>query len=85
MDNFMKELKEMKIWFLWQWKPGKNGKPTKVPISANGTSTGTSMEWSHTWVSYDEAFSSVETQHAAGVGFKIPDGYFFLDADHYSP
>lgn len=84
MDNFMKELKEMKIWFLWQWKPGKNGKPTKVPISANGTSTGTSMEWSHTWVSYDEAFCSVETQHAAGVGFKIPDGYFFLDADDYS-
>lgn len=84
MDNFMKELKEMKIWFLWQWKPGKNGKPTKVPISVNGTPTGTTMNWSHTWVSYDEAFSSVETQHAAGVGFKIPDGYFFLDADHYS-
>ena len=84
MNNFMKELKEMKIWFLWQWKSGKNGKPTKVPISANGTSTGTSSEWSHTWVTYDEAVSSVETQHAAGVGFKIPDGYFFLDADHYS-
>lgn len=84
MDDFMKELKEMKIWFLWQWKSGKNGKPTKVPISANGTSTGTSMEWSHTWVTYNEAVSAVETQHAAGVGFKVPDGYFFLDADHYS-
>ena len=84
MDNFMKELKEMKIWFLWQWKSGKNGKPTKVPISANGTSTGTSMEWSHTWVTYNEAVGAVETQHAAGVGFKVPDGYFFLDADHYS-
>ena len=84
MDNFMKELKEMKIWFLWQWTPDKNGKPTKTPISVNGTPTGTTMNWSHTWVTYDKAIGSVESQHAAGVGFKIPDGYFFLDADHYS-
>jgi len=84
MNGFMKELKVMKIWFLWQWKSGKNGKPTKVPISANGTSTGTSSEWSHTWVAYDEAVGAVEAQHAAGVGFKVPEGYFFLDADHYS-
>ena len=84
MNDFMKELKEMQIWFLWQWTPDKNGKPTKTPISVNGTPTGTTMNWSHTWVTYDEAFGSVESQHAAGVGFKIPDGYFFLDADHYS-
>ena len=84
MSDFMNELKEQKIWFLWQWKSSKNGKQTKVPISSKGTATGTSSEWSHTWVSYDEAANAKETQHAAGIGFKIPDGYFFLDADLYS-
>ena len=80
MEDFMAELKRQRIWFLWQWKSNKTGKPTKVPVSAHGGPTGTSEEWSHTWVTYDDAIAAVETQHTAGVGFKVPEGYFFFDA-----
>lgn len=84
MEDFMAELKRQRIWFLWQWKSNKTGKPTKVPVSAYGGPTGTSEEWSHTWVTYDDAIAAVDIQHAAGVGFKVPEGYFFFDADDYA-
>ena len=84
MEDFMAELKELRIWFPWVWKPTKSGKPSKKPIAATGGPTGTTEDWSHTWVTYDEAAAATESLHAAGVGFKIPEGYFFLDADHYS-
>lgn len=84
MSDFMADLKQQRIWFPWVWKPTKSGKPSKKPIAATGGPTGTSDEWSHTWVTYDEAVAAAESLHAAGVGFKIPEGYFFLDADHYS-
>lgn len=72
----------MKIWFLWFWEMDKSGRRTKVPHAIDGGATGTDEKWSHTWVTYDEAIAAVEKQHAAGVGFKIPIGYFFLDTDH---
>nr|DAP89328.1 MAG TPA: dsDNA helicase [Caudoviricetes sp.] len=78
----MQELKQMKIWHLWIWGKGRNGKPTKVPISAHGGETGTDKDHSSTWVTYDEAIAAVQKRHAAGVGFVIPEGYFFLDIDH---
>ena len=83
MQNFMAELKAMPIWFHWHWKQDKNGRQTKVPHASKGGATGTSENWSHTWVTYDEAVATVDAQHASGVGFKVPDGYFFFDADHY--
>ncbi len=83
MEDFMAALKAQCVWFLWRWESRKDDKPTKVPFAVNGGPTGTSDKWSHTWVTYDEAVAAVESQHAAGVGFKIPTGYFFLDADHY--
>ena len=82
MDDPMLELKKMKIWFLWCWETGKNGRLTKVPHAIDGGATGTDEKWNHTWVTYDEAIAAVEKQHAAGVGFRIPIGYFFLDIDH---
>ena len=60
MEDFMAELKQQPIWFLWQWKSNKTGKQTKVPLSAHGGPTGTSAEWAHTWVTYDEAVAAVE-------------------------
>lgn len=30
--NVMQELMDMKIWFLWRYATGKNGKITKVPF-----------------------------------------------------
>ena len=80
----MDELKSMKIWFCWNYGIRK-GKRTKVPISAYGTATGTSDDYSHTWVMYDEAAQAAEEHGYSGVGFKIPDGYFFLDIDHKEP
>ncbi len=77
----MDELKSQKIWLCWNYETRK-GKRTKVPISASGAATGTNSEYAHTWVTYDEAFKAAEERGYNGVGFKIPQGYFFLDIDH---
>lgn len=75
------ELKAQKIWFCWNYET-RNGKRTKVPVSAYGTSTGTNAPYAHTWVTYDEAVKAAKEHGDDGVGFKIPEGYFFLDIDH---
>lgn len=81
MDDYMKELKEQKIWMLWKYKlKGKNR--TKVPFSAHGGPSGTDEPWAHTWVTYDEAAKAAGNNPAAdGVGFRIPEGYYFIDID----
>ena len=81
-NNPMQELMDMKIWFLWVWGKDKNGNPTKKPIAIDGGATGTDDAHSSTWVTYDEAMAAMQERGAAGVGFKIPKGYFFLDIDH---
>lgn len=59
------------------------GKPTKKPFAAGGGPTGTDDKWSHTWVTYNEAVKAKEHNPvAAGIGFKIPKGYYFIDIDH---
>lgn len=82
MSDSMQELKQMRIWFLWRWDTDKNGNPTKVPFAANGGETGTDDAHSSTWVTHDEAWVAAEKYHAAGLGFKIPENYLFLDIDH---
>lgn len=83
MANVMQELMDMKIWMLWRWSTDQNGKPTKKPLAAGGGPTGTDDKWSHTWVTYNEAVKAKEHNSvAAGVGFKIPKGYYFIDIDH---
>lgn len=77
----MDELKTQKIWFCWNYETRK-GKKTKVPVSAYGTATGTNAAYEHTWATYDEATATAQQRGYNGVGFKIPDGYFFLDIDH---
>ena len=77
----MDELKTQKLWFCWNYETRK-GKKTKVPVSAFGTATGTNAAYEHTWVTYDEASAAAQEHGNSGVGFKIPDGYFFLDIDH---
>jgi putative DNA primase/helicase len=74
------ELKDKKIWVCWNWGTRK-GKKTKVPISAYGTETGTDEPHAHTWVTYDEAVKATKENGYSGVGFVIPEGYFFLDID----
>jgi putative DNA primase/helicase len=81
MANAMQELMDMKIWMLWRWGKDKNGNPTKVPFAISGGSSGTNKEWSHTWGTYKDALAAKERFHAAGIGFKIPENYFFLDID----
>ncbi len=82
MAKSMQELMDMKIWFLWRWETNKNGKMIKHPFAADGGETGTDEAHRCTWVNYDEAIAAVDKFHAAGVGFKIPENYFFLDIDH---
>lgn len=77
----MDELKSQKVWPCWNYETRKV-KRTKVPISASGTATGTNSEYAHTWVTYDEAIKAADKHGYNGVGFTIPQGYFFLDIDH---
>jgi hypothetical protein len=39
------ELKQQKIWFLWNISPGKGNKVTKVPMAASGGVTGTNDKY----------------------------------------
>lgn len=82
MANAMQELMDMKIWFPWKYVTDKDGKQKKLPFAASGGATGTDDTYSSTWVTYDEAVAARDKFHAAGVGFKLPEGYFFLDIDH---
>ena len=84
MQDFMTELKEQRIWFHWIWEKNKDGNLTKVPKSSRGGSTGTTDNWSRTWVTYAEAEATLAERKADGLAFKIPDGYFFFDADDYT-
>lgn len=77
----MQKLKEKQIWLLWRRRE-RNGKVSKEPFSAKGGPTGTSPEYGNTWVTYEEARSAAKRYQNAGIGFKIPDGVFFLDIDH---
>ena len=76
----MEELKQQRIWIDWQYETRK-GNRTKVPYSAYGTATGTTQDYAHTWVTYDEAVKAAKEHGYDGVGFIIPEGYFFLDID----
>lgn len=78
----MQELKKMKIWICWNHTLTRDNKPTKKPLSANGTITGTNEKYRSTWVSYEEATISAKEHGFNGVGFIIPEGYYFLDIDH---
>jgi len=79
--NAIQELMVMKIWFLWR-KEMDGNRINKIPFAAGGGATGTNEKYRHTWVTYDEALISLKKQSAAGLGFVIPKGYFFLDIDH---
>lgn len=81
MANSMQELMDMKIWFLWR-KEMVDERINKIPFAAGGGATGTNEKYRQTWVTYDEAATAIKKQSAAGVGFVIPKGYFFLDIDH---
>ena len=79
--SVLKELKEKRVWFCWHFEIRK-GKRTKVPISARGQPTGVSADYEYSWTTYEEAKAAAEANHYDGVGFVIPEGYFFLDIDH---
>ena len=91
MENLRKEvrlvsdnlsgLKQMKIWLCWNFVE-KDGRKTKVPCSAYGRATGTNPQYSRTWVTFEEAKKAACAKNYSGVGFVIPEGFFFLDIDH---
>lgn len=80
-NNTIDELKNRKVWMLWK-KQERSGKTSKMPFSAAGKACGTNETYRDTWVSYEAAAQAVKAQKADGVGFKIPNGMFFLDIDH---
>ena len=78
----IEELKQRKIWLVWNYMPGKNGKITKVPFSAYGGATGTDDKYKDTLAIYDEAYAAMQSCGASGLGFKVPEDVYFLDIDH---
>ncbi len=77
----MQELKSQRIWFCWNYVK-RGGNTTKVPCTITGSSCGTDNKFSGSWVTYDDAKAAVEDKSFSGLGFRIPDGMFFLDVDH---
>lgn len=77
----MDTLKQMRQWICWNARQ-KDGRTTKVPCAPGGGATGTNMKYAHTWVTYDEAMAAAQLHGHTGVGFVIPEGWFFLDVDH---
>lgn len=76
----MMALEEMKILICWNWSSRK-GKRTKVPIGASGCTPETSEEYSCTWVTKAEAEKAAADKGSSGIGFVLPEGFFFLDID----
>ena len=74
----MESIKAQKIWFCWNYKVRK-GKKTKVPISANGETTGTNEPYAHTWVAYSEAEAAAREHEYDGVGFATNNVYVVFD------
>ena len=77
----MEDLKSRRIWLCWRWEVRK-GKRTKVPKAPSGCASGTDRKFASTWVTYEEAAGALEKGKFDGIGFVIPEGYFFLDIDH---
>ena len=77
----MDTLKHMRQWICWNAQK-KDGRTTKVPCAPSGGATGTNMKYAHTWVTFDEAMAAAQLHSHTGVGFVIPEGWFFLDVDH---
>ena len=80
----METLKQMPIWVCCKIVD-VNGHKTKIPFAASGSSTGTSKDYAHTWVTYDEAMEAMIRHGCAGEGFIIPKGVFFIDKDRIDP
>ena len=68
MEDFMAPLKQLRIWCCWIWKQIENGKPSKKLIATTGGPSGTSTNWSHTWVTYDEAVAEYERCKNGALG-----------------
>ena len=54
-ERTIEDLKQEKLWLVWNYMPGKNGKITKVPFSAYGGATGTDEKYKDTLATYDDA------------------------------
>lgn len=78
----MLKLKQMKRWVVWNYVINKKGNKTKCPIAVTGRATGSDAKFQSTWVTYDEAVMAKERLGTDGVGFMLPEGYFFIDIDH---
>ncbi len=84
MQKTIEDIKAMSIWMLWK-KRARGTKVSKIPIAAGGGRYGTSEDYADRWVTYKEAQQAATQQRADGVGFRIPNGVFFLDIDHRDP
>ena len=81
LEKFPKEITTYPQWVLWRIEY-REGKPTKVPISPhNGRNA--SVTDATTWGIFDEAFSSMQTFKADGLGFVFTknDPYTGVDLD----
>ena len=73
----MQELKNQKIWLCWIRRKTRDGKWTKVPISASGGETGTDEAHRDTWVTYEEAIKAARENRYSGVGLLFPKATSF--------
>jgi len=82
-DTIPTELKNINAWVVWQYRPSKDGKWTKVPYQLDGLTHASSTDPA-TWGTFGEALKRYESGGCDGVGFVLHDGcgYVGIDLDH---
>ena len=87
-EAYPQALRSLPQWVLWRLEPDKNGRPTKVPYSANYAGKASSTN-PVTWASFDKAVmryreAADSGNPYSGIGFVITkgSGLIFIDIDH---
>lgn len=82
------ELHNKRIWIVWRYEPGKNGKLTKVPYNARPGAVGRAeSDNSDTWSTFDQAQAALQrsqswAQPYDGIGFMCDGSFVGIDLDH---
>lgn len=67
----VQDIKKLKWWINYKLKQNEKGKTTKVPLAYDGTSVGTTKEYSEKWCNYETAQVQVKNGTADGTGIVL--------------
>jgi hypothetical protein len=72
-----------KIWVVWRWVKGKDGKPTKMPYQPHDSRRQAKSNEPETWSDLDTAIETTESDGFSGIGLELHEGEIgAIDIDH---